>query len=134
VSDWKFYHGGKIAPIAENAARHALDHWRIRSCDRGMSMLLFDQMWDEIDTLRARIAELEAENARLRIVPTDPNLRNAVAEVICNREFDAGENRWERTIRYADEGGGFSYSTLIRLMSTAHFVLEAVARVLEGRT
>lgn len=66
MTEWNFYRDGAIVRITENAARHELDAWRLRSCDRGMSMLLHDQMWSEIDRLRATLAERDTEITTLR--------------------------------------------------------------------
>jgi hypothetical protein len=53
VPEWRFYRKGKIVPITEEEARHTFDHWGIRSDDRGAALLMIEQLWQEIDRLRA---------------------------------------------------------------------------------
>lgn len=67
MTDWKFYRNGEFVPITEDEARHTFDRWGVLSDDRGMACLMHDQLWAEIDRLRAelaakseRIAELES--------------------------------------------------------------------------
>lgn len=53
LSAWQYYRNGVIVPITEDEARHNFDRWRIRSCDRGAATFMLDQLWNEIDQLRA---------------------------------------------------------------------------------
>lgn len=50
---WKFYRNGKIVPISEEEARHTFDRWNTLSDDRGAALLMIEQLWAEIDRLRA---------------------------------------------------------------------------------
>jgi hypothetical protein len=55
-TSWRYYRLGSITPITEDEARHTFDHWRILSDERGAAGLMLDQLWAEIDRLRARFA------------------------------------------------------------------------------
>lgn len=51
--EWKFYRNGKIVPITEEEARRTFDGWSTLSDDRGAATLMIEQLWQEIDRLRA---------------------------------------------------------------------------------
>lgn len=63
LAEWRFYRHGKIVPIPEKEARDQFRSWEDRSDDRGMAMLMFEQLWTEIDRLRAA---LDAATARAK--------------------------------------------------------------------
>jgi hypothetical protein len=53
-----------------------------------------------------------------------------VAKVIADREFDCAEGRWERTMKRAIDGGGYSVATINRLRVTAQDVIMTINRQL----
>ncbi len=52
----------------------------------------------------------------------------AVAEIICNHEFGASPDRWQRLKKRARQGGGFSERTVERLTETATEVIRFLER------
>jgi len=70
---WQYYRRGVIANITEEEARHAFDGWQYRSDERGMALFLIEQMWREIDRLRAENATLRDHAARLLPDPEREN-------------------------------------------------------------
>lgn len=55
MSEWAYYRQGVINTITENEARKIFDNWKVLSCDRGAATLMIDQLWNEIDQLRAQL-------------------------------------------------------------------------------
>jgi hypothetical protein len=56
MTEWRFYRNGIIVPITEDEARHMFDRWSILSDENGAALTLIEQMWCEIDQLRAELA------------------------------------------------------------------------------
>lgn len=52
-AQWRYYRNGVIVPITEEEARHTFDRWKVLSDDRGAATLMIEQLWTEIDRLRA---------------------------------------------------------------------------------
>ncbi len=53
AGSWQYYRAGKIVPITEEEARRNFDCWHFLSDDRGAATFMIEQLWNEIDQLRA---------------------------------------------------------------------------------
>lgn len=65
--------------------------------------------------------------------PNDPEQVYALAEVICDREFGAPEDRWKRTLERAQAGGDYSAATVNRLLQTAQVGIATLIRLEAAR-
>jgi hypothetical protein len=54
---WRWYKDGVIVEVSEQHARHVFDRWKFLSDDRGSATLMLDQLWAEIDRLRAALSQ-----------------------------------------------------------------------------
>lgn len=60
AGQWQYYREGVIVPIPEEEARKQFERWKILSDGRGMATFMLDQLWDEIDKLRALVDSYSA--------------------------------------------------------------------------
>lgn len=102
MSEWKYYRSGKIVPITEDEARNTFDYWGVLSDDRGMACLMHEQMWAEIDRLRAELAARDERIAGLEAALRTWN--KALSQIPCwARKWDAFREARSATKAALDE-------------------------------
>lgn len=111
---WEFYRNGKIVTITEDEARHQFDVWSVMSDDRGMALLLFEQLWAEIDRLRASARVIDPENEAMV---------ECVARAICREEFAPSDEvlYWgpKHLDQMVDDNWSSNYAGMVRAILSA---------------